>query len=193
MKQYCLIKSVRIFNTRLDFLQLEHGKRYNCVYIMDQIITVVVYRAKIQAQILQEKKKNWVWKYWKSPPQLLFCDTHWLFYLLMKDDGMFVFILVFIVFKMATGTGIAALPRTTMSRSPRSPSASSWLSSTTILCPCPRTQTQLMKSYPSKRGRSLGWEFWVDLVRYYDILCSWLIQDFLGHICMEDGTCPNQK
>lgn len=112
---------------------------------------------------------------------------------LMKDDAMFVFVLVSIVFKMATGTGIAALPRTTMSRSPRSPSASSWLSSTTILCPCPRTQMQLTKSYPSKRGRSLGWEFWVDLVRYFDILRSWLIPDFLRHICMEDGTFPNQK
>lgn len=84
------------------------------------------------------------------------------FYLVTQDDVLFFFF-AFTVFKMATGIGIAALPRTMMSQSQRSPSASLWPSLTMILCPCPPTQMQLMRSCPSKRGRSLGWEFTIKI------------------------------
>lgn len=82
--------------------------------------------------------------------------SHRLLYLVMQGNG---FVLFFNVFKMDTETGIAALPRTMTSRSLRSPSGSLWPSLTTILCPCPPTRMQLMRSCPSKRGRSSGWEF----------------------------------
>lgn len=72
----------------------------------------------------------------------------------------------FNVFKMATGTGTAALPPTTTSPSPRSPSGSLWPFLTTTLCPCPPTRMQLTRSCPSKRGRSLGWGFMLLLVFY---------------------------
>lgn len=146
----------------MDLLIIEAaiGFVYKCVAEPWNLLHLWPNTTNTGSNFTEDKHKDYVCKYFykETTPKFLFLCAGLDSLAAPSSVAGWWNMFVFNVFKMATGIGTAALPRTMMSQSLRSPSGSLWPSLTTILCPCPPTQTQLTRSCPSKRGRSLGWE-----------------------------------